>query len=100
MNRSECLQAAEVIVCQDRESIYGSPEDNFEVIARFWTNYLECHISAGDVANMMILLKVARSATGEFKYDNYVDIAGYAACACEIGMANENSTHGQGEKNL
>lgn len=100
MNRSECLQAAEVIVCQNRESIYGSPEDNFEVIARFWTNYLECHVTAEDVANMMILLKVARAATGKFKVDNFVDIAGYAACACEIGEANENSTHGQSEENL
>lgn len=34
---------------------------------------------------MMILLKVARAATGKFNADNYIDIAGYAACACEIG---------------
>lgn len=89
MNRSECLQATEVIVCPNRESIYGAPEDNFEVIARFWTNYLECHVTAEDVANMMILLKVARSSTGKFKIDNYVDIAGYAACACEIGSERQ-----------
>lgn len=92
MNRSECLQAAEVIACQNRESIYGAPEDNFEVIARFWTNYLECHVTAEDVANMMILLKIARSATGKFMVDNYADIAGYAACACEIGSKGQAVT--------
>ena len=92
MNRSECLQAAEVIACQNRESIYGAPEDNFEVTARFWSDYLECHISAGDVANMMILLKIARSSTGKFMVDNYADIAGYAACACEIGSERQAVT--------
>ena len=41
-----------------------------------------------DAANMMILLKVARAA-GRYKCDNYVDIAGYAACAAEIGGTYE-----------
>lgn len=100
MNREQCLHTAEEIIKGSRENAYGAPEDNFKVIARFWTSYLEYHVTAEDVANMMILLKVARAATGEFKADNYVDIAGYAACACEIGGANENSTHGQGEENL
>lgn len=85
MNRSECLQEAEKIVCSDREDTYGSPEDNFELIAHFWSHYLSYKVDPIDVANMMILLKVARAATGEFKIDNYVDIAGYAACGCEIG---------------
>ena len=85
MTREKCLHIAEEIITGDRENTYGSPGDSFEMIARFWSDYLECHISARDVANMMILLKVARAATGKFKIDNYVDIAGYAACACEIG---------------
>lgn len=102
MNRAECLQEAERIVCNDREDTYGAPEDNFELISEFWTSYLSRkeHLTESDIANMMILLKVARAATGKFKADNYVDIAGYAACACEMGGADENSTHGQGEKNL
>ena len=85
MNRTECLQAAEKIVTSDRENTYGSPEDNFKLIARFWSHYLRYHIEPIDVANMMTLLKMARAATGKFNADNYVDIAGYAACACEIG---------------
>ena len=85
MNRAECLQEAGKIVCNDREDTYGAPEDNFEMIAYFWGNYLKYDLTSQDVANMMILLKVARAVTGKFKADNYVDIAGYAACACEMG---------------
>ena len=85
MNRTECLQAAEKIVTSDRENIYGSPEDNFELIANLWSHYLSYKVDPIDVPNMMILLKVARAVMGKFNADNYIDIAGYAACACEIG---------------
>lgn len=85
MNRTECLQEAERIITGDRENTYGAPEDNFAAIAFLWTAYLRREITPKDVANMMILLKVARAAAGKHKDDNYIDIAGYAACACEIG---------------
>ena len=35
-------------------------------------------------AMMMALLKVARIKTGKHKDDNFIDLAGYAACACEV----------------
>lgn len=44
-------------------------------------------LEAEDVAIMMILLKIARIQTGTFKPDNYIDIAGYAACAAPAPMA-------------
>lgn len=86
MNRRECLEEATKIVTTDREEQYGSPEDNFALIASLWTLYFsyELCISTEDVVNMMILLKVARNATGTGKVDNYVDIAGYAACGAEL----------------
>ena len=37
---------------------------------------------------MMALLKVARAAAG-IKADNYVDLAGYAACAGEIDASKD-----------
>lgn len=40
--------------------------------------------TASDVANMMILLKIARGANGKPKEDNWIDIAGYAACGGEL----------------
>ena len=33
MTRKECLNDAIDAVCKDRENTYGSPEDNFKLIA-------------------------------------------------------------------
>lgn len=82
--RQTILETAIQTVCEDRQDQYGSPEDNFGKIAELWSIYLGIDIAPKDVAMMMILLKVARSQTGEFKLDNYIDIAGYAACAGEV----------------
>lgn len=89
MKRDEILISAMKCVTGDRAQDYGRPEDNFGKIAMLWNDYLQSggclgHIEAKDVAAMMILLKVARIATGHGKADNWVDIAGYAACGGEI----------------
>lgn len=86
MTRAEVLHKAEQVVTKDRESQYGDPEDNFTVIARMWSAYLNESVTASDVAAMMILLKVARVASGQTVADNWVDIAGYAACGGELQM--------------
>ena len=41
-------------------------------------------INAVQVALMMNLLKVARTKTGDFNLDDFVDMTGYAGCAGEI----------------
>lgn len=91
MNREEVLVEAKKCVCGDREEDYGKPENNFATIAALWTNYLNTTfndinfiIGPEDVAAMMILLKVSRIASGNGKNDNWVDIAGYAACGGEL----------------
>lgn len=85
MNRKEILEAAIKTVCEERQDSYGKPEDNFAIIAGLWSEYLGgVLLKAEDVAIMMILLKIARIQTGKFKPDNYIDIAGYAACAAEV----------------
>lgn len=84
MKRAEILEAAKTCVCGNREKDYGSPEDNFGRIACFWSDYLCADIRAKDVAVMLALLKVARIASGHAKEDNWVDLAGYAACGGEI----------------
>jgi hypothetical protein len=81
-NREKLLDEAKRIVCGDRDRQYGHPEDAFRVIAEMWTSYLGTEITAADVCDMMILLKVARNSFHQ-KHDNLVDIAGYAACAAE-----------------
>lgn len=91
--RAEILDAAKKIVTGDREKQYGSPENNFAVIARFWKVYLsercvgggaEVTLNPDDVAMLMTLMKVARIMTGTFKGDSYIDACGYLACAAEI----------------
>lgn len=93
MNRTEILTNAEKIVNGEREQQYGTPEDSFNLIAELWSAYLNsisdwgCALDVGpvDVANMMILLKIARSTAGFTSHaDNFIDIAGYAACGGEI----------------
>lgn len=85
MNRKEILDTAIKTVCEDRQDSYGKPEDNFAIIADLWSGYLGgVMLKAEDVAVMMILLKIARIRTGKYKPDNFIDIAGYAACAAEV----------------
>lgn len=97
MNRKEILEAAQKCVCGDREQDYGSPESNFTTIANLWTDYLtaagimeDMILGPNDVAAMLALLKIARIASGHAKEDNWVDLAGYAACGGEIETEERN----------
>ena len=89
MKREEILDAAKRCVCGDREQDYGSPERNFQMIADFWQGYLGYHVKPEDVAAMMALLKIARIASGNAKEDNWIDLAGYAACGGEIEIRKD-----------
>ena len=82
--RAAILDAAKKIVTGDREKQYGKPEDNFAVIAEFWTTYIGHPISSEDVAIMMALLKIARIRSGNYKADSFVDGVGYLSLAAEI----------------
>lgn len=110
MKRADVLDKAKKCVCGEREQDYGTPENNFGLIGRLWSDYLaaahpadpaikvtsDCvtttltpyHLTAKDVAVMMALLKIVRIATGN-SADSYIDLAGYAACAAEVSGALE-----------
>lgn len=96
MNREACLEEAKKCVCTDRNNQYGEPEQNFTVIAQLWQAYLraatgadDIEIFPSDVAMMMVLFKAGRRATAVTeKADTYVDIAGYAACGCEVATGH------------
>lgn len=91
MTRLDTLKAAAECVCGSREEDYGSPEDNFGVIAGLWTAYTGTAVTPKDVAMMMALLKIARAKAGS-KPDTYVDLAGYAACGAEISARDPKRT--------
>lgn len=84
MKRKEILDKATEMVCGHREQDYGSPEDNFGIIAELWTAYKQVLFDSVDVAMMMALLKIARIRTGTMTEDSFIDGAGYFACGGEI----------------
>ena len=90
MTRKECLDEAAKCVLKDRQNQYGGPENNFERIAQMWNGYLGTNsIKPWDVAAMMGMLKMARARFNPKYADNWVDMAGYAACGIECATAQE-----------
>ncbi len=79
------LDEAAVLTAGDRQRDYDHPLPNHQRIARLWNAHLanrkEPHgpITPENVAEMMILLKVARQVFTP-KRDNLIDICGYARC--------------------
>ena len=63
------------------------------MIAGLWADYLHGigvnldFLEPHDVAAMLALLKIARIASGHAKADNWIDLAGYAACGGELEAA-------------
>ncbi len=86
IHREEILKQIEKCILNDRQNTYGTPEDNFQVIADLWNVYLgikdeDLQLTKQDVAIMMMLLKVARMKSSPNHLDNYVDAAGYSVIA-------------------
>lgn len=85
MKPEEILKKASDIA-EGKRSTHGA-ENSFDLIAKFWTAYLQGAASLPgsltdvDVAQMMVLLKMARGAWGGHNLDNYTDQAGYSAWA-------------------
>lgn len=77
------------IVDGARRGAYGTPEDNFARIARFWEAYFantgrDVKITAADVSPMMRLLKEARLCETPDHLDSFVDLVGYALTGAEV----------------
>lgn len=93
MDRKEILENAINHTCGDRDDEYGPPDVNFANIARLWNAYLQGRyigaptITAEDVAQFLVLLKMARSFTAGVKPDTFEDEAAYAAIAGQLAMA-------------
>jgi Domain of unknown function (DUF6378) len=88
---SKILQDAEHAISEGTQT-HGDTDKSFQMIGTMWQTYLAHTVSSRkspkitsfDVAQMLAIVKVARSVYG-FSMDNHVDAAGYAALA---GMLN------------
>ena len=85
--------AAEIVDGARRAS-YGTPEDNFARIARFWTAYFantgrDVIVTAGDVSPMMRLMKEARLCETPDHYDSHLDLVGYTLTGAEVNGVKE-----------
>ena len=70
-------------VVGNRQTSYGSREDNFGRIAMLWTAILGCEVAATDVALCMIAMKLAREKFTHSR-DNIADVIGYALCLADL----------------
>lgn len=74
---------AHQLVLGDRNASYGNPHEDFAGTALMWSGLLnaklKAHITASDVALMMVALKLRRHAHKP-KDDNIIDGHGYLTC--------------------
>lgn len=88
-NETEILEEATDRI-YDQKDKYGKPDESFKKIAGFWNQYLislgipDPNMGEDDVAQMMILFKMACNLEGVHEKGNFVDIAGYAECAARV----------------
>ena len=106
MNTTEILEKTQKLVSNDRAKKHGDKVSTHENIARLWSSYLQnktklkITILPEDVANMMALLKIARTQEGEHNEDDYVDACGYSAIAGEIATKRTELSSTLGENNV
>lgn len=81
--REEVLEEAARLISHDRNVTYGPPSQDFERIAAMWSVLFGREFSAHEVAMGLICLKLSRLVHSPLHRDNWVDMAGYAACGFE-----------------
>lgn len=82
--RAKILDAAIEAVTKDRAATHGGLESSFGQIAAIWSVRLGVTVTPAQVAIMMIDLKTVRGWGNPGHLDNWVDMAGYAACGGEL----------------
>ncbi|BBC53849.1 hypotheical protein [Mycobacterium phage PP] len=83
-SQESILEEAQRLIHGPRNKNYGHPRENFADIAALFSGYLGQEVSDVDVANLMILVKIARVKGTGYHRDSFTDIAGYAGCVERI----------------
>lgn len=84
MKRYEVLKTAGKLIGGDRQESYGDATESFERLAVLWGALLGHPVTASQVAQCLVALKLSRLANSPSHQDSWVDIAGYAALGSEV----------------
>ena len=79
--RAAILDSARLAVTVDRAATHGEAERGFARIGALWSALLGVTVTPDKVALLLATLKVARAWGNPDHADNFIDLAGYAACA-------------------
>lgn len=90
--RATILDAAAQAVLKDRAATHGAVEDSFAQIGAIWSVRLGVPVTPEQVAILLIDLKTVRAWGNPGHADNWVDIAGYAACGGELALNEREAT--------
>ena len=95
MTAEQIAAKAAELVSGERDRQHGNMHANFASIAEAVNGILPAigiitsrPLTSHDVAVLMCGVKIGRMMNGKFNVDDYVDLAGYAACAGEIAGLN------------
>ena len=84
MKAQKILNQAADLVGGERQKDYGPPEENFNRIARLWSEVLGHPVSSSQVALCMTQLKIARLVESPTHDDSWVDAAGYIGLGSQL----------------
>ena len=82
--RDQVLERAHDAVMRDRAATHGAAERTFASIAAVWSARLGITLTPAQVCIMLIDLKGCRAWGNPGHADNWIDMAGYAACGGEV----------------
>lgn len=89
MKRGPILDTAKDCVTRDRAATHGRPEDTFGMIARVWSARIGVDLTPAQVCILLADLKTCRAWGNPGHLDNWIDMAGYAACGGELATEAE-----------
>jgi len=84
--RDTTLAEASRLINGDRRDQYG--DSTFRTVATMWSAYLGIEVKPYQVADLMILLKIARNSHAP-KADTFADVAGYAGLGAEEAFGHD-----------
>ena len=93
MNANDFLEMAIEAIGQRAEERDIERERSAARAADIFSTLAGKEMSEKEAWQFMCCLKLVRSATGKFKADDYVDLAGYAALAGECGKQEGNERY-------